>query len=283
VAVSSFLRQFDDIVNEILIDYINLDNPPPDTGRGSMPYIFANVMASQSYGLNAKLKFIANQIGPIPSTSTEFLDRYGSIYNLPRFVDESNGDYYNRIIARLQNPPAGGNENDYRTWALDQTSVFVIDGSNTYFNKFVTVTDANPNPGNVRVSTIPNDESIIDVTVPVNNEELLRQATFDYIESLRPLGILPTTIVSAKPVVQDVSINVIPGPNFNLVNTQNGVAEYGLNLAPGESIFTSQLQCICIDNGAVSADVILPASDLTISVDLFFRFGTITITEIPLP
>lgn len=280
MATSSLLRDFDVIVNEILVDYLNLAEPPPDTSRGSMVYIFANVMGSQSYGLNAKLDFISNQIGPLPSTATAFLDRYGTIYNIQRFPDEKNGDYYNRLINRLQNPPSGGNLNDYKVWALDREKIFVVDGSTTYFNKFVTITDANPQPGVVRVSTIPNDESIIGQAGPPNNEELLRVATFDYIESVKPLGTLQTVVVSAIPILQAVSIDVIPGDNFNLINTQNDVADYGNSLVPGESIFNSQLQCICINNGALSANVILPGIDLGIGVDAFYRFSTITITEI---
>lgn len=280
MATLSFLRDFDVIVNEILVDYLNLAEPPPDTSRGSMVYIFANVMASQSYGLNAKLDFISNQIGPLPSTATDFLDREGTILNLPRFVDEKNGDYYNRIINRKQNPPSAGNANDYKVWALDREKIFVVDGSTTYFNKFVTIIDAEPQPGVVTVSTIPDDESIIGDLGPPNNEELLRVETFNYIESVKPLGILQTVVVSAIKVVINISIDVIAGPNFNLVNTQDDIKSYGDSLAPGVTVFVSQLQCICINNGAVSATSILPASDAGIGFAAFYRFGTITITEV---
>ncbi len=280
MAVTSFLRQFDDIVNEILVDYINLDDPPPDTSRGSMPYIFANVMASQSYGLNAKLNFIANQIGPIPSTSTEFLDRYGAVYNIPRFTDEENGDYYNRLINRLQNPPSGGNANDYSVWALDRNAVNTVDGSTTYYNAFATITDADPVPGSVKISTIPNDETIIDDVGPPNNEENLRVATFNYIESVRPLGILQTVVVSAKPAFTSVSIQVIAGENFNQANAISDVENYGNSLGPGETMYTSQLQCICIANGAVSATVTIPSGDILVSNEVFTRFSTVTILEV---
>lgn len=280
MAVTSFIRDFDEIVNEILVDYINLDNPPPDTSRGSMPYIFANVMANQSYGLNAKINFIANQIGPIPATSGEFLDRYGSIYNLPRTIDESDANYYLRIRNRQQNPPSGGNANDYKVWALDRTNVSVTDGANEYYNEFATITDAYPKPGNVYVATIPNDETIIDQPGPPNNEELLRQRTFDYIEGVRPIAILGTVVVSAKPIVTDVAITVIIGTDWNQPGAVQDITDYMNNLAPGESLYVSKLQSLCINNGALSATVVNPPSDISINRDRFLRPGTIIVTEI---
>lgn len=283
MAVSSFLRTHDELVDEILTDYVNLADPPPDTSRGSTPYVFANVLASQSYGLYATLNFIANQIGPIPSTSGEFLDRYGEVYNLPRFVDESNGDYYQRIINRLQNPPSGGNKNDYETWALDQTNVFTTDPGPpavTYYNGIVTVLDAFPVPGKVTVMTIPNDESIINQPGPPNNEENLRVATFNYIESVRPLAILPTDVLSSKPVSQNVAIDVIPGPDWDRVNAENEIIAYGAALAPLETIYISQLVCICVDNGALSANVLVPSADTTPNVAEHYRITTVTLNEV---
>ena len=279
MAVTSFIGDFDEIVNEILVDYINLDNPPPDTSRGSMPYIFANVMANQSYGLNAKLNFIANQIGPIPSTSGEFLDRYGSIYNLPRLFQESDANYYLRIRNRQQNPPSGGNANDYKVWALDSVNVYTVDGLNTYYNKFATITDAYPVPGNVHVATIPNDESIIDQPGPPNNEENLRVNTFNHIENLRPIGILGTVVVSAKPIVTDISITVVVGDDWNQPGAVQDVTDYVNSLAPAETLYVSQLQCLCINNGALAAYVVNPPGDVGVAIDKFTRPGVVTISE----
>ena len=280
MAVLSFLRTHDSLVYEILTDYVNLPDPPPDTSRGSTPYVFANVLGSQSYGLYAQLNFIANQIGPNPSTSGEYLDRYGEVYNLPRNVDESNGDYYKRIINRLQNPPSGGNKNDYEKWALDQTKVFTVDAGTTYYNGIVTVADATPIPGKVTVYTIPNDESIIDQAGPPNNEENLRLATLTYIESVRPLGILTTDVLSSKPLDQPIAVDIIPGPDWDRVNAENEIIAYGAQLAPQEPLYRSSITCICVDNGALSADVITPVSDAFPAGAQHFRISTVTLNEI---
>ncbi len=284
MAISSFLKTHDELVFNILTDYVNLPDPPPDTSRGSTPYVFANVLASQSYGLYATLNFIANQIGPIPSTSGEFLDRYGEVYNLPRFPDESNGDYYQRIIDRLQNPPSGGNKKDYETWALDRNESFTTDPGPppvTYYNSIVTVRDAYPVPGNVTIYTIPNDESIIAQAGPPNNEENLRVATLNYIESVRPLGIIGTIVTSAKPNNQSVSVNVVPGTNWDRVNAENEIIAYGAQLAPNETLYISQIICICVDNGALSATMVLPVNDVIPPEGEFFRIATVTLNEVP--
>ena len=284
MAVSSFLRTHDSLVYDIMTDYVNLADPPPDTSRGSTPYVFANVLASQSYGLYAKLDFIANQIGPIPSTSGEFLDREGEVLNFPRNVGESNGDYYKRIINRKQNPPSGGNKNDYETWALDQTKVFTVDPGPpevTYYNGIVTVVDAYPIPGKVTVYTIPNDESIIDQVGPPNNEENLRLATETYIRGVQPLAILPTDVISSKPSDQPIVIEVKAGPDWDRVNAENEIIKYGSKLAPQETLYTSRLVCICVDNGALSATVINPVSDTTPAGSDHFRISTVTLNEVP--
>jgi hypothetical protein len=230
--------------------------------------------------LYAQLNFIANQIGPIPSTSGEYLDREGEVYNLPRNVDESNGDYYKRIINRKQNPPSGGNKNDYETWALDQTKVFTVDAGTTYYNGIVTVADATPIPGKVTVYTIPNDESIIDQAGPPNNEENLRIATFNYVESVRPLGILETVVLSSKPLDQPIAVNIIAGPDWDRVNAENEIIAYGAQLKPQETLYRSSITCICVDNGALSADVTTPVSDGFPAGAQHFRISTVTLNEI---
>lgn len=349
MAVSIYCLDFNTIVNRILTDYLNLDEPPADVSKGSMPHIMATVMAAQSWGLRQFQDFITRQIVPGPAMATQFLNLTASYYDIIRTSDDTDATLLAKLLNRVRMPPAGGNQNDYRNWALDQSRSFFLDEINVpnvkYFNAFVTVEDIPFGVGTVGVSTIPNDETIIfdpafsvsgantavsafqlvdagatfttppavQVGFQVTNtdtnvksfatsvsgattltlnldiftstpqnyaiqsfEELLRQATFTYIETQRPLGINPTTVISAKPSVLNVVMDVIPGPNYDNASTISLVTEYRDTLAPGESFFQSQAECIALANGAQSANVTTPATEeTTISNSNFHRGGSV--------
>ena len=351
---SIYDKAYDEILNDILTDYLNLDEPPADISKGSMPFIMASVVGFQSWGLRQFQHFITQQIVPGPEMATEFLNLWAGYYDIVRTDNDTNATLLTKILTRVRMPPAGGNKNDYTNWALDQSNSFIINAAAnpeiTYYNKYATVVDIPFGPGTVGVYTIPNDESIIfdppfsatgantsviafklidagatfntapdkvevgfkvtntddntsafvtnvdsdtdlslDVDIfpstPANYaivslEEQLRQATFEYVETKRPLGILATTVISAKPSVLNITMDVIAGPSYDNTTTISLVTAYRDNLAPGESFFSSQAECIALVNGAQSAQVTSPAIEETTIGNGFFHRGGSVITNI---
>ncbi len=116
-----FLEDFDSLLNAILTDYKN-QFQGADTSQGSLIFIKSACLASALWGLYKYQDYIANQIFPDTADSAS-LDHHGYVYNLPRKYAETDGDYLARLLNRIQQPPAGGNANDYIQWALAVTNV----------------------------------------------------------------------------------------------------------------------------------------------------------------
>ena len=122
--MSSFLRDFDSLMEDIITDYTNLD-PSPDTSEGSIVYIKAACLASMLWGLYRFQDYIAKQ--PFPDTcDTDNLNHWGSIYGIARETGESDSAYAARILSFLAAPPEGGTANDYATWAKSVTSTINV-------------------------------------------------------------------------------------------------------------------------------------------------------------
>lgn len=110
-------RTFDDLMTSILTEYKNL-TPTPDTSIGSPVFIRAACSASMLRGLYAYQDYLSKQIFP-DTCDTDSLNHWGSVLGISRLTDENDADYSLRIIYYLQQPPAGGNANDYYNWAVN--------------------------------------------------------------------------------------------------------------------------------------------------------------------
>ena len=119
--MTTFLEDFDSLLNAILTDYKN-QFPGVDTSQGSLIYFKSACTASALWGIYKYQDYIANQIFPDTSDSNS-LDHHGAIYNVLRKYGESDTDYLTRLLAFIQQPPAGGNANDYVQWSLAVTNV----------------------------------------------------------------------------------------------------------------------------------------------------------------
>ncbi|MDA8170329.1 MAG: baseplate J/gp47 family protein [Nitrospiraceae bacterium] len=119
--MATFLEDFDSLLNALLTDYKN-QFPGVDTSQGSMVYIKSACLASALWGIYKYQDYIAAQIFPDTADSAD-LDHHGYIYGISRKYGESDADYLARVLARIQEPPAGGNANDYVEWALSILNV----------------------------------------------------------------------------------------------------------------------------------------------------------------
>lgn len=278
---SPFLKQFDNILYDVLTDYKNLDDAP-DTSRGSTAYIMASVLSSMLWGLYRYQDYIQNQHFP-DTADTENLNHWGAIYDVVRGVDETDAEYLNDILNAIRQPSAGGNRLDFQNWALDENYCYTTDSGTTYYNAYATIVDIAFGFGTVGVFTIPNDETIIDVVGPPNNEENLRVATENYIESVRPLGLLSVSVISAKPQIQNIEIDLTApiGVTLGLTLIENAIEDELNSMQPGETLYKSTITCICKNYGAEKVDVTTPAVEqTTVDNDKFIRSGTITLNEV---
>lgn len=276
---SPFDKDFDTILTEVLTDYSNLDSAP-DVSQGSMPYIMGSVLSSMVWGLYRYQDYINKMHFP-DTADTDNLNHWGSIYDITRLGTDTNVTYLNKILSFIRQPPAGGNIQDFEDWALDQDECFIVDGSDTYYNAFAKIVDIAEGVGTVGIYTIPDDETIIDVVGPPNNEELLRVATENYIETVRPLGMVAAPVYSAKPVNTDVTMDLTAptGVTLNTAEIKIAIQTEMNSMEPGQSLFHSTLNCIALSYGAANSTVTLPAGDPTTATNLqFIRPGTILFT-----
>ena len=110
-----YLLSYDDIFEQVLTDYKNLD-PSPDTGVGSQAYISAACLASAIWSLYKYQDYVSQQ--PFPDTcDTDSLNHWGSIYGVARLSGETDNAYANRMIGLIRIPPSGGTAQDYKVWA----------------------------------------------------------------------------------------------------------------------------------------------------------------------
>jgi uncharacterized phage protein gp47/JayE len=117
----SYKKTFDELLNALLTDYKN-QFPEADTSKGSLIYVKAAALASALWGLYEHQGYISDQIFPDTADSRN-LDHWAYTYGVSRKAGESDKELLSRLLNRIQQPPAGGNENDYEQWALTITNV----------------------------------------------------------------------------------------------------------------------------------------------------------------
>lgn len=279
---SPFSKDLDTILTDILTDYSNLDSAP-SISAGSMPFINGSVLASMLWGLYKYQAWINNQAFP-DMADTDALNHWGSIYNITRLSTDTDATYLNKILNYIRQPPAGGNALDFKTWALDQENSYYTYGGVTYYNAYATIVSCPGDIlGTVGIYTIPNDESIVNAGGSPDKEAELRTATENYIDGIRPLGMLSSTVYASDPVSTAVTMNVTAsaGGSVDTSAIQTAITNLLNAMAPGESLFRSVLVFTAIAYGAATAVVSAPAvEETTVDDDEHIRPGTITINEV---
>jgi uncharacterized phage protein gp47/JayE len=113
-------KTVDELLNEILTDYQNQD-PDIDVSQGSMTLMKSAALASASWGIRQGIKYALKQIFP-DDADTENLEHHAGIFELVHSSDETDAELLERVLNRIRKPPAGGNVNDYETWAAAATT-----------------------------------------------------------------------------------------------------------------------------------------------------------------
>jgi uncharacterized phage protein gp47/JayE len=169
-------------------------------------------------------------------------------------------DYRLRIVSRLQNPPLGGAEADYETWALEVSGV--------------TRAWVYPNHlglGTVGVSFVQDDETDI---IPSDAKVTEVQ---NYIDELRPVTADLTVFAPIKNIV-NLTIEIKP----NTTTIQNNVkAEledlFKRKSEPGGIIYLSEIsEAISVASGETAHHLISPTSDIQATTGRISTLGAIT-------
>jgi uncharacterized phage protein gp47/JayE len=290
--MNDFLKDYDDLLQDILVDYRNLD-PQPDTSEGSMTFILSACMASMLYGLYKYQDWIQQQIFP-DSCTTENLDHHGSILGLTRLTitnadgtpgKESDANFLTRIFAFLRTPASGGNAVDWANWTKyypDGTRIVTItnldaDGNGYYVDDCVV---SRPSAGVISLIITPYVSDTGGDPSAAALAELHALITAN-IEIVRPVTAYNYSIYDPANIVYDVNIEIdVDSYTTELANQiETDIELYIDSLVPGQTMYLSKLEAIAISDGCNGANVTLPTADVIPTVYQLIKKGTITCTS----
>jgi uncharacterized phage protein gp47/JayE len=175
---------------------------------------------------------------------------------------ESDSELRTRLLARLQNPPHGGNETDYVAWAKEVSGVTrawcypLENGAATVSVRFVRDDDA---------SIIPSAGEVSDVQT--------------YIDALRPVT---ATVTVLAPVATPVNftLHITPDTTATRAAVTAELTDMISRLAePGVTLLLSDIETAIKSAAGVTDRVVtIPAADVTFSTGQLATMGTITWT-----
>lgn len=170
---SSFAKEFSDLFDAILLDYKNQFEDAAST-KGSLVWIKSACLASALWGIYKYQDYIAAQIFP-DTADTSNLEHHASVHNITRKTDEIDANLLERLLAHIQDPPAGGKASDYETWALTFDNVdaayCIPNGQGVGTVDVVIVADAN-----LTGSEVPSSHSCAGTCTSVSSFKLIDSA-----------------------------------------------------------------------------------------------------------
>lgn len=179
---------------------------------------------------------------------------------------ESDSSLLERLLNKIRRPAAGGNQYDYKDWALE------VDGVEQAY-----------------VYPLRRGLGTVDIAITADNgvpsDDTVRRAQ-EYIDQERPVTAKESKVV--KPDVTKVNFNIqvkISGVALNDIKTaiRNALTDYFNGLIPGDDLIVSQCEAVVSDLiGVVDRRFIAPnanrKADVINKIE-WFRLGEITVTE----
>lgn len=136
--MSDKVPSVDDLQGEVLQDYnnqVDRDGNKPDTSKGSLTYIDSTVIASCVQGIHFRIARAEGRALPnLGSSTIETILEWAGVYPVDIDEQDTDADIVRKIYERIQNPPAGGNDHDWKTWA-DAISVIHTNSDGTTFTE----------------------------------------------------------------------------------------------------------------------------------------------------
>jgi uncharacterized phage protein gp47/JayE len=255
MADTAFKKDYPTLVENRLTDFDN-EWKGCDTSAGSAVNVSAETGASPEWGLYKEMDRIAKQIFP-DTSDTERLNHHGTALGLPRLEDESDAEYLARILARLRNPPAGGNLSDFEAW------IKAVEYEHETYAESVDEVFIHENArGEGGTNIVVTSSRTIEQGGEEETTDELLGAIADEIEEKRPVGIWDYLVLAPVKKTQAVEVDVTG--DCNTAKAETDIAAYMKGLEPGKTFYRSQIQAICINNGADDAEVTTPATDVTV-------------------
>lgn len=180
--------------------------------------------------------------------------------------EESDTDYRARILARIQNPPAGGAESDYIAWAKSISGVKNAWVMANYYG-----------PGTVAV-VISDAE-----TDPTPSAPLISEVQ-DYIDSVRPVT-AAVTVSGVDPKTVDIIVSIRPNTSEITDAIESSLAQlFEDDAAPGGVLYLTHLNDAIATSGVLDHAITdLLVDSVSVPIDNYsftdFEFpilGTIT-------
>ena len=196
---STFIKEFDDLFEEVLLDYKNQFTDAEAT-KGSLLWVKSACLASALWGLYKYQDFIAAQIFP-DTCDTENLEHHAWVYDLSRKTNETDSELLERLLSYIQDPPAGGKASDYVKWAMTFDNVdkayCIPDGQGTGTVDVVILAAAD-NTG----SEIPSSHALSGTATSVSADKLIDSAVDFTATSTRVrIGDVVTNTVSSETAI----------------------------------------------------------------------------------
>lgn len=179
--------------------------------------------------------------------------------------EESDGELLARLLELIRRPPAGGNQYDYRRWAMEVagvTAAFVYPLRRGLGTVDVVITSAGALPSATTITAVQ-----------------------DYIDDVRPVTAKNSLVLA--PTLKVVNVNVsVQLSEITLAVAQAQIeaalGTYFNQLAPGETAIKSRIEALVSDlSGVVDRAVTLPAANVVPTVDAsmveWVRLGTVTV------
>lgn len=213
------------------------------------PGEIGNVLENQILSLSA----------PMPGLSSSATVTTPIVDGIDAETDE---ELLARLLSRIQEPPHGGNRNDYITWAKE-TPVYRVTRAWAYENW--------NSPGGVGVTFLLDNEDN-----PIPGEGAV-DAVQAYIETKRPL--CSTVYVFAPTAVMlDFNIAVTPNTEAVKIAIQNALNTYlKENGTPGATLYLSKLnEAISSASGEEDHTLINPSANVVLTNTQFAVLGNIT-------
>ena len=264
------LKSFDALLETILNDYRNQPWIDPETGEtlsaidtseGSLVFIRSACLASALWGAYHHQDWIKDQIHADTADQEHFEQRCWE-----RGVLRRSGETDEQLLARyleyIRRPPAGGNDNDYKKWALEVDNV-----GNAYV-----ISPGAQGVGTVDVVLFADE----DLTGSETPDQDLIDDVHDYIDAVRPVTAKYTRVLAPTFAEQAVTISGT-GDDWDPVQAAADITAYMKTFVPDQVLYLVQLSTLCVQNGADNVTITVPAANVAPASGEILRPGVITV------
>lgn len=256
---SKFLKDFDTILNGILVDY-RAQNPDADTSKGTMLFIKSACQASALWGIYRHQEWVSDQIFS-DTADPENMEHHAGIQGILRRLGENDDQLLARDLDDRRRPPAGGNQYDYEKWAMEVDRV-----------KKAYSIPLGQGPGSVDLVIVADNAT----GVP---DQTLIDAVYAYIEDLRPAGMRYLRVLGPVASPTDVTVSYDGDVETDVIEAD--ILSYLAQLKPGQELVLAQFsKSLMAGNDLTDLVISLPAANVTVTAYEWITAGTINVTKL---